>query len=640
MAELAMGRMEDQNHGVTREEDHTRETNHPSQLTEPVQPSTFHPPPPYYQPPLSTQMLSEAGHENVTSFVLEAETNNCGNSGFQRERWTSNVEFIASVLALNIDYGTFTVLPYSSSRYSVAFMAAFAAFYFVIGVPILYMDLSLGQFSSRGPAHIWNLCPLFRGIGVGMMVYSAIFLPAITLFSSWSLYYVVQSFSPMLPWSNCNNAWNTPTCFNSTTGGPGVQYLHKRVLQVSESSGIDDMGGLQWELVGCCAGLSVVVFFALFWGVKVLGKVFCITMSLMSVLALVLFIKAMTLPGSSDGLAYLFTLNFRADLTSKHIWLWAFLRAMFTVGMTSGLVNNLASYRHFKSSALRDSVIICSVGAVGRLLAALMMMSLTGALANTKQTSIYNVETAAGIVSAHEYIPELFPHLPASQFWSFAYFCILLLVGLNSQFVYADMIITAVVDSLPRRSRMIRIMITVVTCIATLLITLPYLAKGGVILMVLVDSYIIKVSIYILGILQFLTVGWIYGMGRLGRDIEMMTGTPPPIVIKFIWCFILPPVLLIFLVLSFIDYTAPVYIDDSRTIVYPVWAHVLGWFIALVQLAPVPVFALLALVTSSQHLFSPRPEWGPTEDSYKRQYDSQRQYNVTLTERITSIFTN
>ncbi|XP_067652049.1 sodium-dependent noradrenaline transporter-like [Haliotis asinina] len=635
MAEIAMGKMEDQNHGLTPEKDKPRQTNHPPQLSQPVQPSTLNSPPPSYQPPPSTQ-LPLVSQGNVTSFVLETDTNDC--TGFQRERWTSTGEFIASVLASGISFGTYTVLPYSGSKDSVAFMAIYALFYFILGVPILYMDISLGQFTSRGPAHIWNLCPLFRGIGVGMMVYSAMYLPVMSLFSSWSVYYVAQSFSTVLPWSNCNNAWNTPTCFNRT--GAGVQYLENRVLQLSEACGIDDMGGLQWELVGCCAGLSVLVFFALFWGVKVLGKVFCITMSLMLVLTLVLFVKAMTLPGSTDGLAHLFTLNLQVDLKRKHVWLSAFFRAMLHVGVSSGLVNNLASYRQFKSSALRDSVIICSISTVGLLLAGLMMMSLTGVLADTKQVSIITVKTI-GVVSAFEKIPELFPHLDASHFWSFAYFFILLLVGLNYQFVCADMIITAIVDSLPRRSRMIRIVITMVTCIATLLLTLPYLTKGGVIFMTLVDSFGVTLSIYVLGILQFLTVGWIYGMGRLGRDIEMMTGIPPPIIIKFIWCFIIPPVLLTFLVLSLIDYSPPsFYSMGSRDFPYPTWSHALGWLIALAPLAPVPVFVLLALVTSSQYLLRPRPEWGPAEHSYKRQYDSQWKYHATLTDRIISIFRN
>ena len=28
----------------------------------------------------------------------------------------------------------------------------------------------------------------------------------------WSLYYFIASFSPTLPWTSCNNSWNTETC--------------------------------------------------------------------------------------------------------------------------------------------------------------------------------------------------------------------------------------------------------------------------------------------------------------------------------------------------------------------------------------------------------------------------------------------
>ncbi|XP_046364570.2 sodium-dependent noradrenaline transporter-like [Haliotis rufescens] len=626
MAEIAMVQMEAPTSGFTHEEGQPTPTNHP--------PSTNQPPQISNPPQPSTQQLPPAGHGNLTSSVAQTESDNC--EGIPRERWTSTGEFIASVLSLSIHFGTFTTLPYFSATDGAAFMVIYAGFYFILGVPIMYLDLCLGQFCSRGPAHIWNLCPLFRGIGVGMMVSSAMYYPVYNLFSSWSLYYVVQSFYPVLPWSNCNNAWNTPACSNNTYKhiGPSTEYFYKRVLQVSESSGFEDMGGLQWELVGCCAGVSVLVFAALFWGMKVLGKVFCITMLLMCAMTLVLFIGTMTLPGSQNGLAFLFAPNFGADLKKKNVWSRAFFWAMFTVGMSSGLVSNLASYRHFKSSALRDSLIICSISAAGRLLAGLMIMSLYGVLVNTQQKRMnYMVKT--GIMSAFQPLPELFPHLSVSQFWSLAYFAIFLLVGFNLQLIYAEMIITAIVDSLPRRSRMIRLVVTAVVCITSLLLTLPYLAKGGARLMILVDVYIIEVSFSILGILQFLTIGWIYGMGRLSRDIEMMTGIPPPIVFKFIWCFILPPVILIFLVLSFIDYD-----PQSFYSAFPVWAHVMGWFIALASLVPLPVFAVIALFTSSQHLLRPKPEWGPAEVEYKRQYDNQRQYNVTLRERITSVFTN
>lgn len=33
---------------------------------------------------------------------------------------------------------------------------------------------------------------------------------------AWTLYYFGMSFSPVLPWSNCDNAWNTVDCYTRT----------------------------------------------------------------------------------------------------------------------------------------------------------------------------------------------------------------------------------------------------------------------------------------------------------------------------------------------------------------------------------------------------------------------------------------
>lgn len=30
---------------------------------------------------------------------------------------------------------------------------------------------------------------------------------------SWSLYYFFASFTQKVPWTSCNNSWNTPGCF-------------------------------------------------------------------------------------------------------------------------------------------------------------------------------------------------------------------------------------------------------------------------------------------------------------------------------------------------------------------------------------------------------------------------------------------
>ena len=37
---------------------------------------------------------------------------------------------------------------------------------------------------------------------------------------AWSIYYMFMSFSSVLPYSHCNNAWNTPCCY--ATGEIGM----------------------------------------------------------------------------------------------------------------------------------------------------------------------------------------------------------------------------------------------------------------------------------------------------------------------------------------------------------------------------------------------------------------------------------
>ena len=44
----------------------------------------------------------------------------------------------------------------------------------LIGKPMYYMELALGQFAQRGPVAIWRLNPLFKGVGIAQCVVSII----------------------------------------------------------------------------------------------------------------------------------------------------------------------------------------------------------------------------------------------------------------------------------------------------------------------------------------------------------------------------------------------------------------------------------------------------------------------------------
>lgn len=45
-----------------------------------------------------------------------------------------------------------------------AFLIPYTLMLALVGLPLFYMELGLGQFASLGPITIWKLSPLFKGM--------------------------------------------------------------------------------------------------------------------------------------------------------------------------------------------------------------------------------------------------------------------------------------------------------------------------------------------------------------------------------------------------------------------------------------------------------------------------------------------
>lgn len=56
---------------------------------------------------------------------------------------------------------------------------------------------------------------IFQGVGVAMVLISAIVAVYLNVVSAWSLFYFINSVSFSLPWSNCVNSWSGLSKFYS-----------------------------------------------------------------------------------------------------------------------------------------------------------------------------------------------------------------------------------------------------------------------------------------------------------------------------------------------------------------------------------------------------------------------------------------
>ena len=74
-----------------------------------------------------------------------------------------------------------------------------------------FMELSFGQFASKGPFSIWSCSPIARGVGAAMVLVCLVISVYYNVVMSYTLYYIGYSFTSVLPWTSCDGDWTVGT---------------------------------------------------------------------------------------------------------------------------------------------------------------------------------------------------------------------------------------------------------------------------------------------------------------------------------------------------------------------------------------------------------------------------------------------
>lgn len=95
-----------------------------------------------------------------------------------------------------------------------AFVIPYIIVLVLVGKPLYYMELLLGQFSSRGCIKVYDMAPVMRGIGVGQVISTCLVTTYYASLMALTIRYFIASFSDPLPWSQCKAEWNV-SCIDS-----------------------------------------------------------------------------------------------------------------------------------------------------------------------------------------------------------------------------------------------------------------------------------------------------------------------------------------------------------------------------------------------------------------------------------------
>lgn len=541
----------------------------------------------------------------------------------ERESWGSKISFILACIGYAVGLGNIWRFPYLVYKSGGgAFFIPYVIMLIFCGIPLLYMELSMGQYTRRGPiGALGKMCPILKGAGLATVIMSFLLSTYYNVIMSWALFYFFSSFSSTLPWENCDNEWNSPNCWpiikrgnqsitshpilssekvtttgklNSTFSSTQEFYDH-RVLGITK--GIEEMGSIRGELFGLLLLAWVLVYFCIWKSVKATGKVVYFTATFPYVLLIVFTVRAVTLEGANQGIVFLFKPDWEEVMKPK-VWVYAAAQVFNSIGIAFGSLIAFASYNKFDGPILKNTMIVVLVDAFTCILCGVCVFATLGNLAHIQGEGVTVKDVVAngpGLVFVA--FPTALSQMPLPQFWSVIFFAMLVMLGIDSQFAIVEVVITSLKDGYGRQIdkylKRHEILVLIV-CIFSFLCGLPNIFEGGIYFYQLMDYYTAAISLMYIALAETVAVVWCYGANRLSANITEMTGYSPNWFFKVCWFVIAPLLLCVQVVFSMIDYSVPSY--NNGQYVYPAWCIGLGWFIASLSLLPIIIVAIVTVI--------------------------------------------
>ncbi|MFC1982794.1 sodium-dependent transporter, partial [Chloroflexota bacterium] len=382
-----------------------------------------------------------------------------------------------------------------------------------------------------------------------------------TVVIAWSLNYIISSLTV---------AWGI-----GQAGAEGAApYFFEKVLNLS--SGPEVLGSLQWPLVAGLAFAWLILFFIMFRGARIIGKVSIWLVCIPWLLLLILLIRGLTLPGAVDGLNYYLSPDFSA-LANGDLWFAALSQIAFTLSLGMAGMYAYGSFVAKKADVTNNAFITSFSNCATSFFAGFAVFSTVGFIMQALNVPIAEV-SAKSVGLAFVSYPVAISMMPgANSFIGVVFFLCLFFLGTTSAYFLAyGGVIVPIMD----KFGISRVKATAIVCIIAFLIGLIFTTQGGLYWGPdILDRAVSFYGLLITGILACIVVGWKFDAHKLraylNETSDIKVGAWWDWLIK-----IVVPAGLLFVVIygGFIKDLAEPYGG------YPLWAASMIWVILLVTL--------------------------------------------------------
>jgi len=430
----------------------------------------------------------------------------------QRESWGTRGGFVLAAVGSAVGLGNLWRFPYELYDHGGgAFLIPYIIAVFVIGVPMLILEFSLGHFTQRAaPDAFGRAHKRLEFVGWWSIILGFVVVTFYTVVLAWCFSFLWFSLRGILaggqlPWAG--------------EGLEGVEKAKEFFLDTYLGSTEGPaLGSIRWNIFWPLVASWVVMYLCIFRGVRLVGKIVWWTVPLPWLMLLILTVRGLTLEGSVRGLAYYLNPAW-SELAKATTWRFAFGQAFFSLSLAlGGVMITYASFLHRKSDLNNNAAIIGLADFGTSFVAGLAVFATLGGMAFvTRQAGEpVGVENVAkgGPSLAFVAFPYALAQLPYSAWFSAIFFFALVTLGIDSAFSITESVLASVVDKTGWK----RSIVLPVMSLIGLGIGLVYATEGGLNWLGVISDFIDGTwGIAFLGLLECMVLGWLWRVDRLRR---------------------------------------------------------------------------------------------------------------------------
>ena len=408
-----------------------------------------------------------------------------------RDGFTSRFGIICAAAGSAIGLGNIWRFPYIVGESGGgAFLLIYLGFILLLGIPVMLSEFvigrrgqrnALGSFKRLAPGTPWYL------VGVMGIVAAFMILAFYSTIAGWTLAYVVRSVSNAFAGMTSQEISESFGAFHTTTFWP---LFYQLVFMVMTA----------WIIL---SGVKK--------GIERYAK---ILMPFLVLLLVIMAIRAVTLPGASVGLSFLFKPDFSA--VDSSVLLAALGQAFFSLSIGMGALITYGSYIQKNNNLSNISIQVT--------LADTMIAILAG-VAIFPAVFAFGLDPADGPGLIYTVLPNIFQQMPGGYFFAIVFFVLLAIAALTSSISILEVVVAYLTEELNVTRRQATVMAASAATLVGVLCTLSFgvmegFTISGLTIFDLLDFTASNVLLPFGGLLIVVFVSWYMKQGDVWDELS------------------------------------------------------------------------------------------------------------------------